>query len=84
MGKILVCGNIGNRLLVAAHDHDEAGIYSTFEKVLWNVSFRCNYSHTQQQAEFALALGLRSFSGIPSPMRYSGWGRLGDPSTGTR
>ena len=60
MGKVLVCGNIGDRLLVAAHDHDEAGIYSTFEKVLWNVSFRFNRSHTQQPAEFALALGLRS------------------------
>jgi hypothetical protein len=45
MGKVLGRRNLGDRLLVAAHDNDEAGIYPAFEKVLWNVGFRLNHSH---------------------------------------
>jgi hypothetical protein len=40
MGNVLRRRDVGGQLLVGANDHDEAGIYSTFEKVFWNLSIR--------------------------------------------
>ena len=37
VGDVLSRRSRGGQLLVATHDHNETGIYPTFEKVFWSV-----------------------------------------------